>query len=345
MHASYYLFSLYTWGNTSTTGKLYLEDISIKNNGMETDYIFKGRACKFIRLNIGKSSIDAKITGYGWFKRYLSTRKKLIQYLIEHENSNIDDSPLFFRGSGNGRTSRVWRFVPVDEKGIYQEKGWHIYNMLDVPSINCSRLRVTAEQYTDQQLKNPLIITEKAQHDISTYRNNYAKGNKIDSKKEMASALKLLVEGGVSVKDFQERHDAAESFGINLEKPGPDVEVLLNGLGCKRNALQETKEEKKFLQRQRKFGRNPKVCADMLACLDCEKCAVIEDENAIYHLLSFREMITYAKPTYIPSASAKEHYGELINKIDNRLAFVSEDIVGKAQARLEAKGPAEVWNS
>ncbi|MFK5948839.1 MAG: hypothetical protein QM500_08750 [Methylococcales bacterium] len=349
MLSSYFLFCLYTWGNTSVMKEINVDSVEIDDDGVETDYIFKGRAHKFVRLNIGVSSVDSEIAGYKWFKRFIKTRKKLLDYLIKYEHSVLDTKTLFVQENrvhvlhGEIRSYKPIissRLSEISNKGLFGSLRSDGYT---IPRITVGRIRKTAEQYSDQVLKNPLVIIDKAQHELSTYRKSYSKGNALDSREEMTNALRSIQESGLNVKKFSQRKDEANKYGVVLEKPSKKIKPLLNGFGCMK-LPEKTVQEKEFLRNQKKLGRNPKACADFAKCVDCEKCAVIEDVDAIYNLLSFKETLEYEKPTYIKSSGASGKFESLINKIELRLSFVSESIINQALSRLQDKGVAAVWN-
>ncbi len=346
MNSCFYIFALFTWGNTTPIANLQYDEIHLDDEGVETDYVFKGRGQKFVRLTIGKSEIDGKRCGYNWFKRFIRTRSRIIDYLSKHENVNLSINHLFFGLVGQPPNGLVLK--PFDSGEIYKLNQLDVFDLLrdkgiKLENINTSKLRKSAEQYSDQKLSDPFAITEKAQHEWSTYKKNYSKGNPFDAKEEMFAALNSLVEQGIGTMSMLEKNKNAKDFGIKIvSDKKSNVNRLLNGLGCQFN-LPKSDYEKKFHQKQGKRGRSPKACADFSNCVDCEKSCLIEDSESIYNLLSFKHAIEYGIPLYVGSNNAKDKFGSIIEKIDMRLAFVNPGLVAKAEKKIRVHGVSKAW--
>lgn len=347
MSASFYIFTIFTWANKQQVIDLNISDIQVSDKGMESDFVFKGRAHKFVRYNIGTSSIDSDRSGLNWFKRFVKTRKILKKYLSKHEGIVFEDEMLFFFNKSNRPDMAKAMFRGSENLGqqvnqnplklLLEEKGYGF------SAVNPSRIRKTMEQLADQKIANPFVIMTKAQHEWGTYKNNYSKGNPADSKEEMAAALKLMQESGVGIKSFSERKVLAkEKIGATLVNSGNVTAPLLNGFGCNRD-MPQTEQEQRFLKQQHKFGRDVKVCADFSSCVDCQKCVVIDQVEAIYNLLSFRHKIAHGKPVYAGSTVAKDNYELLLTKIDMRLEFVDRSVLDQAKYKLRTEGVAIAW--
>ncbi|GAA5218327.1 hypothetical protein ACFSJ3_15730 [Corallincola platygyrae] len=338
-HSSFVLFCIYTWGNESQITSLKCNDFSMNNEGAESDFIYKGRANKFIRLTIGNSHIDADRSGRGFLDKFLKNRKKLLEHLLK-EGFTIDHDSLFFMVKQPSKEIRT--FSP----SLSVFRTHPIAKILDLhgeifPQISSRKIRRTAEQIVDNELKQPIAIIEKAQHSWETYRRNYALGNEEEARAAMSSALSFLIDSAINEKSFREREKVAEDFGITLRN-SVEVETQINGLGCiAPDNL--TNIAKKHIFKQEKYGRNPKICADLSNCVNCENCAVIDDQNAIYQLLSFKWMIEYNKTVYVGSSKASSNYQDLVEKINFMLEFVDRKKLAKAKSKLHLNGVDEAW--
>ncbi|WP_299694587.1 hypothetical protein [uncultured Vibrio sp.] len=339
MHSAFVLFCFFTWSNEQQLKQSNINDFNLNENGVESELIYKGRAHKFIRLNIGKSGIEGERTGIEFYKRFIKVRLQLVEYL-KRLDYIFNHSALLFMI--NQRDNEVRRLSPAlnafEKHPIIKHV---IKNNLKFPKISSRRLRKTVEQITDSEVKNPFTILDKAQHSWGTYRKNYAQGNKIEARKAMGAALKNLTESAINERNFKERREIAEQYDITIVSNGQS-DYQLNGIVCT-DVSGNSSESNKFKRQQSKYKRNPKLCANLSNCINCSKCAVIEDENAIYHLLSFQHMIDYSKPIYIGSINANENYRYLTSKIELMLAFVDAKIVAKARKFLQDKGVAEIW--
>ncbi|WP_297478354.1 hypothetical protein [uncultured Photobacterium sp.] len=341
MWVSYYLFIFYTWGNKEQVLNLKPSEITFdEDSNTDSNFKFKGRAFTFVRLGIGKSLIDSDRAGYKWLQNFINLRTKLVK-VYQKKNYTFETNKLFFN------INKEKKITPLIIKTSLFRNGLLFRELVEqgykVPEFNGPKLRKSAEQYADSILKNPLIITEKAQHTWGTYQKNYAKGNKFEALANVSKMLNTLIDGGVSSMTFSNRQQAAKNLNITLVKDiTNDTPLLPNGFGCKRSAP-TTQEEIIYIRQQNSFGRKPKACADLLSCVTCDKCAVIENEQAIYKLISFREMITLNKVTYIGSKVAVEKYNELIKKLDLRLALVDPKIVARANKKMINEGISSIW--
>jgi uncharacterized protein with ATP-grasp and redox domains len=93
----------------------------------------------------------------------------------------------------------------------------------------------------DNAIKNPLTITEKSQHEWATYKSNYSIGNPIESKKTMSDAFRFVEEIASSCDGYKERKEKAKEYGINIRMPSPNIDLMINGFGCKHNSKIKTK--------------------------------------------------------------------------------------------------------
>ncbi|HBE6538213.1 TPA: hypothetical protein KML25_000285 [Escherichia coli] len=341
---SFFLFCYHTWGNTTQVIELNRNDIHMNEKGIESGYLYKGRASKFIRLTIGKSEFLSKRAGYNWFLSFIALRDELVDYLVKSENFPTSD--VLWLAGGIWRTRSLIAIGPDNLTKFNTSSGfWAVLRAANplLPTIMASRLRKTAEQYADSRLNNGLITTEKAQHDWRTYRRNYAAGNPLTARDNLSMALDTLLQKGVAAEKFSERVRIADELGIDLHASvTEDISLLLNGMGC-RSREPPSETEIQFMRKQQRFGRMPKVCADYTNCVECPKSCIVESLESVWLLLSFKHAIEYGKPLFIGSLRAKEHYEVLVMKIDLRLRLVDENVLKKARAKLKREGVAEVW--
>ncbi|MGC4127508.1 hypothetical protein [Enterobacter sp.] len=341
---SFFLFCYHTWGNTTQVLGLKRNDIHMDNEGIDSGYIYKARASKYIRLTIGKSEFLSKRAGYNWFLSFIALRDELVDYLVSAEQFPASD--VLWLTGGIWRNRSLFSLGPDNLTKFNTSSGfWAVLRAANpqLPTVMPSRLRKTAEQYADSRLNNGLITTEKAQHDWKTYRRNYAAGNPITARDNLSMALDTLLQKGVAAETFSERVRIADELGIDLHASATeDVSLLLNGLGC-RSLEPPSETEIQFMRKQQRFGRTPKVCADYTNCVECPKSCIVESLESVWLLLSFKHAIEYGKPLFIGSFRAKEHYEILLMKIDLRLRLVDENVLKKARAKLKRDGVAEVW--
>jgi hypothetical protein len=345
IQSSFLLFALFTWGNKKQLLELDVDNLHLTDSGVESDFIFKARAQKFVRYNIGKSSIDGHRSGLTWCKGFLETREKILKFLQDYEHVNCTKALFFKTGNDAGvisviaaRDSRITDFF-----AIYKVRTALKSRGVNIPTISLPAIRNTSEQLADQNLNNPLVIAQKAQHEWGTYQNNYAKGNPIESKELMGEALETLLVQGIGSLNIDERKERAKEIGIILdEKKSDDIDLLINGLGCM-TSLPESKFEKKFKQKHGINDDSSTKCADFANCLNCEKSCLIEDENAIYNLLSFRNTIEYGRPQYDSSKEAIRRYEGLVTKINIRLSLIDKNLLSKSEKKLRVEGEAPAW--
>ncbi|NOH98435.1 hypothetical protein [Vibrio sp. 99-70-13A1] len=339
MHSAFILFCFFTWSNEQQLKQSNIDDFNLNADGVDSELIYKGRAHKFIRLNIGKSGIEGERTGIEFYKRFIKLRLKLVEYLKSLDYIFNHRALLFMI---NQRDNEVRRLNPALKSFERHPIVKKIINIdLSFPKISSRRLRKTVEQITDRETRNPFTILDKAQHNWGTYRKNYAQGNKIEARKAMGSALKKLTEASINGKNFKERKEIAKKYDVMIVSKG-NSDYQLNGIVCT-DIYGNSPESNKFKRQQSKDKRTPKLCANLSNCMHCSKCAVIEDENAIYQLLSFQHMIDYNKPIYIGSSNANESYQYLTSRIDLMLAFVDTKIVARARKTIQDEGVFEIW--
>lgn len=341
MQSAYILFVLYTWSNEKQLCELDANDITKSVDGVESNYLYKGRAKKFIRLNIGVSGLEADINGIKFFEDYISTRQLILKYLSDSGFVSSHNALLF---SPQRQTSEITRFTP--HTTMFSAHPIVIsasHRDIEIPCISSRRIRKTVEQMTDNEINDPFVILEKAQHNWGTYRKYYAHGNILEARSAISTALKQLTDLCIQQEEFESRQEIAKQYDINLiEKQANDYQ--LNGLVCldKPNTGENAKG---FIRKQNHLGRNPKVCADFANCVNCPKCAVVDDEQAVYHLLSFQHMIEFNKSTFIGSNTAKNKYMHLVDKINLMLRFISPKTLARAKNQLQNNGVADIWRT
>ncbi|OEE33944.1 hypothetical protein A1QO_08855 [Vibrio genomosp. F10 str. ZF-129] len=339
MQSAYILFVLYTWSNEKQLCELDANDITKNVDGVESNYLYKGRAKKFIRLNIGVSGLEADISGINFFEDYISTRQLILEYLFNTGYVSSHNALLF---SPQRQTKEVRRFTPDTTRfSVHPIVISASQRDIEIPCISSRRIRKTVEQMTDNEIKDPFVILEKAQHNWGTYRKHYAHGNVLEARNAISTALKQLTDLCIQQEKFESRQEIAKQYDINLiEKQANDYQ--LNGLVCldKKNTGENAKG---FIRKQNHFGRKPKVCADFANCVNCPKCAVIDDEQAVYHLLSFQHMIEFNKSTFVGSSTAKNKHMHLVDKINLMLRFISPKTLARARNQLQNNGVADIW--
>ncbi|CAH6877931.1 conserved hypothetical protein [Vibrio chagasii] len=343
MQSAYILFVLYTWSNEKQLCELNADDIAknVDGVGVESNYLYKGRAKKFIRLNIGVSGLEADINGIKFFEDYISTRKLVLEYLSASGYVSSHSALLF---SPQRQTNEIRRFIPHTTKfSVHPIVISASHRNIEIPCISSRRIRKTVEQMTDNEINDPFVILEKAQHNWGTYRKYYAHGNVLEARSAISTALKQLTDLCIQQEKFESRQEVAKQYDINLIEKQAN-EYQLNGLVCldKPNTGENAKG---FIRKQNHFGRNPKVCADFSNCVNCPKCAVVDDEQAVYHLLSFQHMIEFNKSTFIGSTTAKNKHMHLVDKINLMLRFISPKTLARARNQLQKNGVADIWRT
>lgn len=352
------IFALFTWGNTTQLTQLRRQEIKVSEDGsIDTEYVFKGRGFRFVRLSIGRSEFDGSRSGLRWFNRYLSIRKKLLEYL--NETLSTDECDYLFPSCQLNKTSSnksEWDL----QLGSYSDTPYSLYSGINglwekilsafeqsIPKPTIPRFRKTAEQMTDSITRCPFTIMEKSQHSWETYRHSYARGNPTDSLKNISKALETLAQENVEdVIPLKKRQIIASEFGVTLFSAKKSIKIaarLPNGLGCQIK-MPPSDTEIKFLNKQNKMGRNPKVCADLSNCVYCPKSCIIDTPESVYHLLSFRECIRLGKPTWIGSPEATKNYESILTEIELRLRLIDPLILKKANQKIRQIGPAAPWS-
>lgn len=342
---SFYLFTYYTSAPKHQSINLAISDIITQESGqIVTNYLFKGRAFKFVRFGIGKSEIETDRAGIIWFNRFLDMKQRYLKCL-ESAGVECTDGKLFH--SLEEYNSGIKKFIPliITPDALYSKNlWWKLYNDgYKIPRFNVRAIRKMTEQLIDFKGNDPLLTTAKAQHEWETYKKNYSRGNRTDNLYRMSNALKTLVEGGAADLSFKERQKLASEHNFNLvSKNDINYITTATGLGCNQNGPITTQEERFFREQQRE-GRQPKVCANVLECLDCTKCGIIDSEENYYEVLSFREAIRLNKATYTGSDVAEGNYDRLLKKLDERLVLADQSKLLKAKKRLNKNGVSDIW--
>lgn len=341
---SFYLFTYYTCAPKNQSINLSIYDVIKQESGqIVTDYQFKGRAFKFVRFGIGKSTIETDRVGVKWFNGFLNVKHRYLKCLKSLEIECTEDALFHSLEESAGQKG----FIPlnvVSETLYSNHLWWKLYeDGFEIPRFNLRAIRKMAEQLIDRKGKNPFLTISKSQHEWETYKKNYSSGNKTESLRIMSSALKILVEGGVADLSFNDRQRIANDHKFNLvSDTDTNYITTATGLGCMQDAPR-TYQEKSFFREQQSKGREPKVCANILECIDCAKCGIIDSEENYYELLSFREAIRLNKATYTGSDAAQGSYERIINTLDERLCLADQSKLAKAKKRLNKNGVSEVW--
>jgi len=339
MSSSYYIFMYFTWGNVSSLDSLSVDQLVVDaSGGLETKFIYKGRARKYIRLNIGLSEVDAEKTGSRWFEGFFKTRSLLKNYLIESESAKFVGDPLFF-----SRDSKDKTYGRLSDQARYttHRTGFHDAAKVvgvTLPTLESRKIRKTCIQIADRTLRNPLATSSKAQHEWETYRDSYAQGNPVEARDNMSKAFGVIEAMSMSGVGYRDRKRLASQHGVKLVKSRSTINPMLNGFGCRHN------HELNASGGPSGSKDAPSICVDFLNCSSCENCIVIEGEESVYKALSFRESILYKKPCYMKSEKARKRYEDIVAGIDSKLKFVSEGVFEKATLKLEDEGVSEVWS-
>lgn len=344
------LFTFYTLIRRTQLLELKLSDIvNIEGGGIDSVPVFKGRAFKFVRYGIGASEFEMERVGLRWFEEYLKIRKSLLTTLSSLESVESSTEYLFFRLATSrlfGSPVFIERVNISSFKSIYDQKHtWKLSELgFELPHINLSWIIKSAEMLLDDEKQNPVLTSNKSQHEWDTYVDNYGRGNPISNLKQMTNALSILSSGAqVEATDFDERKNRASKQNLNLIKSNESgYHINANGFGCNKKEP-TTSYEKNFLRKANQNGYKPKQCMDLLNCLNCDKCAVIDDSDAVYEVLSLRQAILLNKPIYRGSKIAEDSYQDLVSKIDRAMTFVDAENLLKAQKKINREGISEIW--
>ncbi len=342
---SFLIFIFYTLASKKQITDLLKSDIFTNTDGgVETNYIFKGRAFKFVRYGIGTSvTVDFERSGVKWFERYISTRKAYLECL--EAAGIINSSPYLFHQFNNTGSSAGFNQLSESFDSLYNNHHWWKIQQegIEIPRFNARAIKKSSEQLLDSLGQDPLLTTGKAQHEWETYQRDYSQGNEIDMMKNFSNALNIMVTGGTSSLPLEQRQHIANDKGIKLVGPSDNSYISsAHGLGCKIGE-NETKQQRDFFREQKVQGRTPKVCANILECLECDKCGIIDQESNLYELLSFRQAILLNKTIYSGSIKGTEQYENIVNGINERLVLVDQAKLAAAQKRITNNGVSDVW--
>ena len=338
---SFVLFTYYTQGNTTPLTTLTEDDLTTDEDGnVHSKPLFKARAFKFVRYGIGDSDIDVDKVGVRWYEDFISVRKLLLEQ-YKKQNTSGEYQCLFFSAfiKDNSLTIIDKFTLSLHNVNGSERLFWYLQDKeVSLPVINVQKIRKACEQLIDKESKDPLLVTAKAQHNWETYQSNYAKGNPLENITNVSNALRDLHD--LADKTFTEREKIAKEHGFRLigdEDKG--YRTSANGLGCSIDG-EKTKQEKSF---ERK-NNAPKMCANILECLDCNKCGIIDSVENTYELLSFKQAVLLNKPIYSGSKKANSMYSEITTKIDNALTLVSSEHLARAERKINREGISEIWN-
>lgn len=346
MALSFILFTYYTLSRKSITSSLKYSDIIFTDSGsIETKPLMKGRGFKFVRFGIGNNEFDIDKSGLKWFNSFSSIRLRIINVFqrLNFDNQEYADN-LFFSVNTKLRQFNGFNTKNYSQAIFDQDHIWLIEELgISLPRINLQTLIKSVEMTLEDESKDPLLLTEKSQHEYETYENNYGRGNPITNLKSMSQALSVIMSGTEVHKDFEERKIEAEKSGFRLqENHDAECSVSANGLGCNQS-LPPSPQEQAFYYKMKKKNKEPKQCTDLLSCLECNKCTLIDDEDCLYETLSFRQAIMLNKAGYAGARVGEESYTSLLDKLNTALQFVSPKKLLNAQNRINKEGISEVW--
>ena len=193
--AAAFIFAYHTWGNTTQVLDLKLSDMEVGDDRASSEYVYKGRGFKFVRLTIGNSEFISERAGFKWFNEYYEFRKRFGAFLSEYEKMDVVDS-LFITRKGRSHTESLeTRPLNTQDTAAAINDGFVVQMLLDrfnFPNITIPKIRKTCEQFADFELQDPFTILEKAQHTWGTYQKSYSKGNPLSAKKNISAALNAL---------------------------------------------------------------------------------------------------------------------------------------------------------
>ncbi|MGP4933486.1 hypothetical protein ACTXIM_16295 [Pseudoalteromonas nigrifaciens] len=347
MVLSYILFTYYTLSRKSITTSLKYSQLILTDSGsIDTKPIIKGRGFKFVRFGIGENEFDMDKSGLKWFNSFTCIRPRIINILqsLNFDSQECSDNLFFFVNA------KLRRFSKLNSKNYNAtvfdlDHIWLVEQLgIVLPRINLQTLIKSAAMILEDESNDPLLLTEKSQHEYETYENSYGRGNPITNLKSMGKALSVIMNGTEVHKSFKERQEEAEKSGFHLKESSDiNLSVSANGLGCNQS-LPPSPQEKTFLYKMKKRNKDPKQCTDLLNCLECNKCALIDDEDCLYETLSFRQAIMLNKAGYAGSRVGEESYTSLVEKLNEALQFVSPKKLLHAQNRINKEGISPVWH-
>lgn len=340
---AFVIFAYYTLGNKRQIDSLLTSEITQnKGQGFETSFLFKGRAFKWVRYGIGTSDVEMDRIGARWFSEFLIIRKRVEIHLssINAWPKNFDK--LFFSFNFN-----IGSATEVSNSWIRLHCHEHIWflkdNGIEIPRVNISWLRKMGEQLIDLEGKDPILTTGKAQHEWETFQRSYAKGNPIDNLKKMSNALNILTKEAEATLSFEDRAKIAEQQGLHLVDENDSTYMQsIHGLGCKQSK-EKTAIERRFFRKNQSRSYKPKLCVNILKCLECSKCGIIDNEENLYQTLSFRQAIMLNKQVYRGARIAESQYEEIVTKLNVALLLVDPVKLARAQKRINQEGLSEVW--
>jgi len=349
MVLSHIMFTYYTLSRKSISTDLKIDQIIRSANGsIDTSPSLKGRGFKFVRFGIGKSSVDIDKSGLKMFEEFLQTREKIVQnlkhnfsdYNLKYEHFDY----VFFsfehklRATGSLVTKTIWgtAFRPA-----------HIWKLTEqnivIPKLNLPILIKSAEMLLEDESQDPALLVEKSQHEWSSYEQYYGRGNPLTNLREMSEALNIIASGVEVQYSLEERQRIAKGQGIQLiDEITPNISISAHGLGCDRS-MPKTNVEKAYLYKMNKRNFEPKQCADLTMCLACGKCAIVEDPDCLYELLSFRQAILLNKGVYRGAKVAESEYEAIIKQLNEALELVDVVKLSIAQEKINKEGMSDIW--
>lgn len=346
--SSFLIFIFYTDANKSVAEDLTADDMTAFESGAVSSGLkFKGRGFKFVRIGIGASetddTIDMQASGIKFFQRYMTLRERIVDYYQEL-GGHIESNNLWLSPSNKEDLkldkANLSSFTSLNNNNHW----WKIsQNGVEYPNFSSRAIRKAVEQLIDSEGQDPLLTLNKAQHNWETYQKNYAKGNETEMLKSMSNALNLMVVGGKASLTEEQRLSKANEKDITIVASDDDSYApTASGLGCKQSG-EQTLQEKTFFREQNRSGYEPKVCANILECLECDKCGVVDDSDLLYEVLSYRQAILMNKTLYVGSNKAKSDYEKIVTKLNERLLLVNPKNLNTAQRKINNEGVSDTW--
>lgn len=343
--AATYLLAYYTWSNSKV---LYdLKRPHTVNHSLSEDWYqmpaFKRRAFKTITVEIGANDrLEIPKYALQFFDKLLTAARLCNPdpeaYLL---GSACRGQVKPMSGSTLNGFKRVWlakHFPLTDSQG---ERLWPV----------AQRFRATGSQLAlaHQGLMKTAHLLDNTPNVV---RASYSTGNPHENTQMLRDAAQTLEQsardrqGVEAAKQAVRQNQQVEvlAYEAYLAKATPPSRTAHGGY-CKQPFGEKAEA---FNRRVRKHHLQTEgerlACADLLACFSCEHQVLVESEDDLWCLLSFRESIEESLYMHLDKTHFQKNFGSVLERIDARLKLINNKVLRVAERKLSVQGRHPLWS-
>lgn len=344
MGAATYLLSYYTWCNSTVIYNLPRPQMAAHTLGKSWHSMpaFKRRSFKTITVHIGEHELEIPKYSMQFFDKLLEVSKA-----IDPRNGALLISTYidgFIKPMTSNRLANSVKEFLATHFRLSDDRGRPLHPVI-------SRFRETGSKLTlahEGDVEAAILLDNTP----NTVKQNYSKGNEFENNKMISEAVSVFA---TKITDNSSIEEAKEK-----EKKKLGVEVLTydeyvnqkikpkrnaNGSYCSGNCgTKADKFSRKIKKHNLSMGKKL-VCADLLACFECDHQTIVESEIDIWCLLSFKECVEESKYNHIDVRHFEKNFRTVLDKIESILKSIKAKVLRAAKTRLNRDGRHPLWQA